>query len=124
MAVTVLIVEDEARSRMLAHDILASQGFDTLEAASAEEGIALALEKLPTLVIMDIRLASMDGLAALQALKTDDRTQQIPVVCVTASAMQEEKEALLAAGFSAYLAKPYRYGELVTVVNEVLRLRA
>src|SRR4029079_9807074 len=81
-------------------------GYTTLEAMTATEGLVLALEHHPDLVLMDIQLPDMDGREALKRLRADERTSAIPVVAVTAFAMSEDRETFLAAGFDGYLAKP------------------
>lgn len=103
---TVVVVEDNARSRRLVRDLLELHGFRPVEAESAEEGVAAARKELPALVLMDIQLPGMDGEAALRELRADPRTALIPVVALTAYAMRGDEERLLGAGFDAYLAKP------------------
>jgi two-component system cell cycle response regulator DivK len=100
----VLIVDDDARNRKLARDVLGLAGFDTLEAAAGEHAIALAREQLPDLVLMDIRLPDLDGSEALRRLKAEPATAHIPVVALTAVA--GAREALLEAGFAGYIEKP------------------
>jgi CheY-like chemotaxis protein len=81
-------------------------GYRTLEADSAEQGIALAGVHLPQLILLDVQLPGMDGIAALQRLKAEPRTASIPVVALTAFAMKEDPERFARAGFDGYLAKP------------------
>src|SRR5215213_3826999 len=102
----ILIVEDNDKNTKLVRDILQFKGYRTLEAATAAHGIALAAAERPDLILMDIQLPDMDGVAALAALRADARTAPIPVVAVTAFAMPSDRERLLAAGFDGYLAKP------------------
>ena len=102
----ILIVEDNEKNLKLARDILQFKGFRTLEAGTAELGIASAAEHLPDLILMDIQLPGMDGVAALRLLRDDPRTTAIPVVALTAYAMGEDRERLLAAGFDGFLTKP------------------
>jgi two-component system cell cycle response regulator DivK len=102
----ILIVEDNEKNLKLVRDILQFRGYRTLEATNAEDGIALAASELPDLVLMDIRLPGMDGMAALEALRGDARTAAIPVVAVTASVMPEEKDRFVAAGFDGFIEKP------------------
>lgn len=102
----VLIVEDDDRSLKLERDLLQLNDFSVLEARTAEEGIALAIEHLPDLVLMDIRLPGMDGMAALEVLRADARTALIPVVAITSSAMRDDRERFERAGFDGYLTKP------------------
>jgi len=90
----------------LERDVLQFHGFRIIEAHTAAEGIALAAERLPDVVLMDIRLPDMDGVAALGCLRRDARTASIPVVAITSSAMSEDRERFYRAGFDGYLAKP------------------
>jgi two-component system, cell cycle response regulator DivK len=102
----ILIVEDNNVNLRLVRDILQYHGFRTLEAMTAADGIALASKHRPDLVLMDIQLPDMDGVSALQRLRAEPETQSIPVVAVTAFALQTDRERLSAAGFDGYVAKP------------------
>jgi two-component system cell cycle response regulator DivK len=102
----VLIVDDNEKNRKLARDVLTFAGFRSIEASSAEEGIALAEEHVPDVILMDVRLPGMDGSAAVGQLKRRDRTAAIPVVAVTSFAMKGDRERFLADGFDGYLEKP------------------
>ena len=102
----VLIVDDNARNRKLAGDVLGAAGFRTLEAATAADGIALASERLPDVVLMDLRLPDADGTQAAGALKADPRTSCIPVVAMTALPLDPRDEWLAEAGFAGSIAKP------------------
>jgi two-component system cell cycle response regulator DivK len=106
MAELVLIVDDNEKNVKLARDVLEFAGFRTLEATSGEQGIALALEHLPDVVLMDIRLPDMDGTEALRALRENETTAAIPVVALTALAMKGDRERFLEDGFDGYLEKP------------------
>jgi two-component system, cell cycle response regulator DivK len=102
----VLIVEDNDKNLKLTRDLLRYHGFDTIEATSAEEGILLAQERRPRLVLMDIQLPGMDGVAALERLRADAATTDIPVVALTASVMKEDRERFERAGFDGFITKP------------------
>jgi two-component system cell cycle response regulator DivK len=102
----ILIVDDNEKNVKLVREVLRFAGFRTLEAASGEEAITLAGEQLPDLILMDIRLPGMDGLAAVELLKSQARTVAIPVVALTSFAMKGDRERFLAAGFDGYLEKP------------------
>jgi len=102
----ILIVEDNEKNLKLARDLLQYQGFGTLEASNATDGIALAEQHGPALVLMDIQLPDMDGITALGKLRGSPATADIPVVALTAFAMRQDQERLLAAGFDGYLSKP------------------
>jgi len=102
----ILIVEDNEVNLRLLRDVLQVHGYRTLEAMTATDGIALATEHRPDLVLMDIQLPDLDGVAALQLLRAEPQTKSIPVVAVTAFALQADRDRLSAAGFDGYVAKP------------------
>jgi two-component system cell cycle response regulator DivK len=102
----ILIVEDNDKNLKLARDLLQFAGLRTLEATSAEDGIALAQHERPDLVLMDIQLPRMDGITALRTLRDDERTAAIPVVALTASVMKSDRERFDAAGFDGFMQKP------------------
>jgi two-component system cell cycle response regulator DivK len=117
----ILIVDDNAQNRKLARDVLRFAGFRTLEAGGGVEGIGSAVEHLPDLVLMDIRMPDMNGVDALRELKADERTAEIPVVALTSSTMQGDRERFLASGFDGYLRKPISVREFPDQVRSHLR---
>lgn len=117
----ILIVEDNPRDLKLVREVLQVNGFQTLEAATGEAGIDLAQEHGPALILMDIQLPQISGREAAKILKTDAKTQHIPIVAVTASAMKGDREALLAEGFDGYIAKPIDIKNLPKVLENYLR---
>jgi two-component system, cell cycle response regulator DivK len=102
----VLIVDDNDRNRKLAGDLLRITGFRTLEAVTAAEGIALASEHLPDVILMDLRLPDLDGTTAARMLRAEPRTSRIPVVAVTALPLDAREDWLFDAGFAGYVTKP------------------
>lgn len=102
----VLVIEDNPLNLELIVDLLESRDFSVLQACNAEEGLRLAREAAPDLVLMDLSLPGMDGLAATQALKADPATRPVPVIALTAHAMKGDEDAALAAGCDGYLTKP------------------
>jgi two-component system cell cycle response regulator DivK len=102
----VLIVDDNEKNVKLARDVLQVAGFRTLEAATGEEGVLLAVEHIPDVVLMDMRLPDMDGTQALRTLRGIHATWSIPVVALTALAMTGDRERFLEEGFDGYLEKP------------------
>ena len=102
----VLIVDDNARNLKLARDVLLAAGFRTLEAATGAEGIALAGEQLPDVILMDLRLPDLDGTEANRVLAASRRTAAIPVVALTSLALDLDDAWFRSAGFAGYLAKP------------------
>jgi two-component system, cell cycle response regulator DivK len=107
----VLIVDDNEKNRKLARDILRVAGFQTLEAASGADGIALAAEHLPDVILMDIRLPDMDGTVAARRLGDEPQTASIPVVALSSLPVEEVGEWLEATGFAGWLEKPIRVSE-------------
>lgn len=119
----ILIVEDNEKSRKLLRDVLQIKGYRTVETETAEEGIRLAREAPPDLVVMDIQLPGMNGIEAFRHLRSDPRTQGIPVVAVTASAMTHSLPEIMAAGFDGCQTKPISVKEFLETVRRVLDSR-
>ena len=117
----ILIVEDNEKNLKLARDVLQFRGFRTLEASTAERGIELATEHHPDLVLMDYQLPGMNGVEALERLRAQPATADIPVVALTASAMREDRERFLTAGFDGYLTKPIDVREFGNQVRSFLK---
>ena len=113
----VLIVDDNDRNRKLARDVLRMAGIRTLEAATAAEGIAIASEHLPDVILMDLRLPDLDGTEAARLLRADPRTARIPVVAMTALSLDARDDWLLDAGFAGYIVKPIDIDEFPNVVR-------
>ena len=116
----ILIVEDNEKNRKLVRDVLQFKGYRTIEAETAEIGLALAREAQPVLILMDIQLPGMSGIDALAHLRADPATRAIPVVAVTASAMTQDRQRIMAAGFDAYQSKPIDVKGFIALVAEVL----
>ena len=116
----ILVVEDNARNLKLMRDVLDFAGFEVVAASSAEEGLAIALERPPDLVLMDLQLPGIDGTEALRRLRRSPRTESVPVVAVTAFAMKDDRERALIAGFDGYLEKPISVRALPTQVRGFL----
>jgi two-component system, cell cycle response regulator DivK len=116
----ILIVEDNEKNLKLVRDVLQFEGYDVMEARSAEEGVPLATERPPDLVLMDVQLPGMDGVEALRRLRRISATASIPVVAVTAFAMKDDRARLLDAGFNGYLEKPISARALGDQVREFL----
>lgn len=116
----VLIVEDNEKNRKLARDVLQFHGYQILETDNGEEGIRLAREKHPALILMDFHLPGMNGIETLGHLRGDAVTKDIPVIAVTASAMTEDRKKIMAAGFDSLQTKPIHVKEFVQVVRETI----
>ena len=112
MTPLILIVDDNQKNLKLARDVLQASGFRTLEAESGAEGIALAAEHLPDVILMDLRLPDMHGTDAARTLADGAQTARIPVVALSAVPFEGDGEWLLAAGFAGYLEKPISVREL------------
>jgi CheY-like chemotaxis protein len=102
----ILVVEDNDKNLKLVRDLLQLRGYQVLEARTAEQGLRLAAERTPCLVLMDIQLPDLDGISALKRLRADPATAAILVVALTAFAMNDDRERFIAAGFDGYLPKP------------------
>ena len=116
----ILIVEDNEKNMKLVRDILQAKGYQTLEAVNAEDGIVLAAEKKPDLVLMDIQLPGMNGIEALKVLRADPTTAHIPVVAITASVMQQNKQQVMDSGFNGFIEKPINLRQFLASVQSVL----
>ncbi|MGZ4639975.1 MAG: response regulator [Actinomycetes bacterium] len=102
----ILVVEDNDLNLKLVRDVLQFAGFEVIEARTGEQGVALAHETAPDLVLMDLQLPGIDGTEALRLLRESPVTHDLPVVAVTASVMKEDHERTRVAGFDGYVAKP------------------
>jgi CheY-like chemotaxis protein len=116
----ILIIEDNEKNRRLARDVLQVKGYKTIESETAEEGLKLAAEQAPALILMDIQLPGMDGITAMKQLKADPKTRRIPVIAITASAMTNNRQAMLAEGFDGYQTKPISLKDFLGEVQRVL----
>ena len=114
----ILLVEDNAKNMTLLRDVLRATGYRTLEASTGGQALLLATEHGPALVLMDVRLPDMNGVEALSRLRMDERTASIPVLAVTAQAMEGDSERIKEAGFDGYLSKPVDIDELLTTVEQ------
>jgi two-component system, cell cycle response regulator DivK len=113
----ILIVEDNEKNLKLVRDLLQVKGYRTLEAETAELGIRLARQHTPELILMDIQLPGIDGVTALGQLRADSVTAKIPVIALTAFAMQDERQRFRSAGFDGDLVKPINIQDLLAVVG-------
>jgi two-component system, cell cycle response regulator DivK len=120
----ILIIEDNEKSRKLVRDVLQVKGYATIESETAEEGLKLAQENSPALILMDIQLPGMDGITALKHLRADPKTKDIVVIAITASVMTLNREAMLAEGFDGYQSKPIGIKDFLEEVRSVLTARS
>jgi two-component system, cell cycle response regulator DivK len=116
----VLIVEDNEKNMKLARDVLQVKGYATLEAMTGEEGVRLAKERKPDLVLMDIQLPGINGIEAFRQLRADPATATIPVAALTASVTPTDRSEITRAGFDAFLGKPIVLKEFLDTVKRLL----
>ena len=116
----ILIVEDNENNRSLFRDILIFHGYEISVAADGREGVALARELLPDLILMDIQMPGMDGMTAGSILKGNPATSGLKIIALTSFAMRGDLEKFLAAGFDGYLSKPISTRELPGLVKRWL----
>jgi two-component system cell cycle response regulator DivK len=119
----ILIIEDNEKNRKLCRDVLQVKGYRTIESETAEQGLELARSESPALVLMDIQLPGMDGIAAMKLLKADAATQSIPIIAITASALTNNRTAMLAEGFDGYQTKPISLKVFLGEVERLLQVR-
>jgi two-component system cell cycle response regulator DivK len=120
----ILIVEDNDKNLKLVRDVLQVKGYQTIEAGTGEDGIALARERHPDLILMDIQLPGINGIEALKLLRADASTARIPVIAVTASVMQQDRNLITEAGFDGYIGKPINLKEFIETVRTMLERHA
>jgi two-component system cell cycle response regulator DivK len=116
----VLIVEDNEKNMKLARDVLQAKGYSTVEAVTGEEGVKLAKERKPDLVLMDIQLPGISGIEAFKQIRGNASTKGIPVIALTASVTPTDRTAITAAGFDAFLGKPINLKEFLDTVKRLL----
>jgi two-component system cell cycle response regulator DivK len=117
----ILIIEDNEKNRKLCRDVLQVKGYRTIESETAEVGLDLARGQTPDLILMDIQLPGMDGIAAMKQLKADAQTKTIPIIAITASAMTNNRTSMLAEGFDGYQTKPIALKDFLGEVERVLQ---
>jgi two-component system, cell cycle response regulator DivK len=117
---TVLYVEDNEYNRKIVRHLLSRTGYRLLEAADGEAGLRMIASDRPDLVLMDVQLPKMSGLDATRALRGDPATADIPIIVVTSFALSGDDRKAMAAGATAYLAKPYSPRELLALIQKHL----
>jgi len=116
----ILYIEDNFQNKRLVRKILASRGYEVLEAEDGLTGVELAVKEVPNLILMDISLPGIDGVEATQRIKAYTETSKIPVIALTANAMRGDRERFIAAGCDDYLPKPISTTELIAMVEKHL----
>jgi two-component system, cell cycle response regulator DivK len=120
MGRVILIVEDNPKNLKLIRDLLQIRGYTTLEATDGKQGVDMARAKMPDLILMDIQMPVMDGFEAISILKADPVTKSIPIIALTAFAMQGDREKCMEAGCNDYITKPLDTRVFMTKVKEYL----
>jgi two-component system cell cycle response regulator DivK len=120
----ILIVEDNPLNMKLFRDLLRFKGYETLEATDGQQGVDCAKEHKPDLILMDIMLPGINGIEAIQLIKDDPDTCQIPVIALASFALPDEKDRVFKAGGDAYIMKPVNIKALVAKINKFLRASA
>ncbi len=120
MSRRILVVEDHEDNRRIFRDLLTGAGYDTVEAATGEEGVTLAERDVPDLILMDIQLPGVDGYEATRRIKANPALRQIPIIAVTSYALSGDDIKTLEAGCDAYVAKPFSPRALLAVIREHL----
>jgi two-component system cell cycle response regulator DivK len=120
MVKKILVVEDNEQNLILIRDILEYHGHAVVTAQNGEEGIRMAREHRPHLILMDIQMPVMDGYTAVKILRSDPGLQDMRIIAVTALAMSGDKEKVLQAGFDGYLAKPVETRQLSAMIKKHL----
>jgi len=118
---TIAVVEDNPSNMKLIVGVLERAGHTVLAAEDADIGIPMIREQLPDLVLMDMHLPGTDGIQATRLLKANARTAHIPVIAITARAMEGDREGMLAAGCDGYASKPIRYKEVLALIDRLLK---
>jgi two-component system cell cycle response regulator DivK len=118
---TVLIVEDNEKNMKLARDVLQAKGYAVLEAVTGEDGVRLAKERKPDLVLMDIQLPGINGMEALRQIRAEPALAGLPVVAFTASVTPTDRSQIQAAGFDGFLSKPINLKEFLETVKAQLQ---
>jgi CheY-like chemotaxis protein len=119
----ILIVEDNEKNRKLVRDVLARYGYRLAEAETGEDGVRLARELRPDLILMDIQLPGIDGVTALGQIRSDPMLSETPVIAVTASAMSPDRRRIMEAGFDGYESKPISVRPFLENVRQMLDRR-
>lgn len=116
----ILVIDDCATNRKLFRFLLKKAGYEVIEAEDGRQGIELAQAVIPRLILMDIQMPHMDGIAALKAILAIEATREIPMIAITSYAMQGDRERFLAEGFVDYLSKPIDSAGFLTAIKNII----
>jgi len=117
---TILIVEDNEKNMKLVRDILRHNKYETLEATNGLDGVRIAAESRPDLVLMDIQLPDIDGIEALRRIRKDRALDRVPVIAVSASVMPDDQQKIVTSGFDAFVTKPINLKQFLATVQRLL----
>jgi len=117
----ILVVEDNELNQKLFTDLLEAHDYSVIQTKDGREAVALAGEERPEVIIMDIQLPNISGIEVIKLLKSNKDTKSIPILAVTAFAMQDDEEQILASGCEAYMSKPISIVEFVEKIKEILK---
>ena len=120
MSKKILVVEDTEDNRQILRDLLGMSGYTMVEAHNGAEGVAMAAEHKPDLILMDIQMPVMDGYEATRRIKADPALKSIPVVAVTSYALSGDEAKARTAGCDDYIAKPYSPRQMLAKVRGIL----
>jgi two-component system cell cycle response regulator DivK len=116
----ILIVEDNEKNMKLVRDILQHKGHTTIEASTGGDGVRLALERRPDMILMDIQLPDIDGIEALRRIRSDPALDATPVLAVSASVMPDDQQKIVNSGFDAFITKPINLKQFFETVQRFL----
>lgn len=116
----ILVVDDNEDNRQILIDLLSGAGYEVIVALTGLDAVAIATREVPALVLMDIQLPGIDGITAFRQIREDPTTATIPAIAVTASVMDRDRQAVMAAGFDGYQSKPLEVKAFVEAVRRML----
>ena len=118
MSLRILMVEDLEDNRQILRDLMASVGYELLEAVDGAEGVAVAIRERPDLILMDIQLPVLDGYEATRRIKANPALRHIPIIAVTSFALSDDEAKATAAGCDGYITKPFSPKQLLTTIHQ------
>jgi two-component system cell cycle response regulator DivK len=119
-AKTILYIEDNEMNRKIVRDLLKRTTYQVIEAFDGEAGVAMALDKRPDLILMDIQLPKISGMEATRRLRAEAATANTPIIAITSFALSGDEQKAKDAGATAYLAKPYSPFDLLNLIRKLL----
>lgn len=120
MSKRILVIEDQEDNRQIVRDLVTASGYELLEAATGEDGVAMASRERPDLILMDIQLPGIDGYEVSRRIKADAQLNHIPIIAVTSYALSGDDQKAFAAGCDGYVTKPYSPRLLLAKIREFL----